>query len=113
MIKIMCVVGAALLVFSTTGVTADKYDKSKSKNSSSIFNSISDSDKQKSKGRPDDPGQHGRDNAAAKQRENPGNGSKGEESWLDSIRDKDDRDDDYERNKDKDKKKQKSKDKKK
>ncbi|MEP5323884.1 hypothetical protein, partial [Marinobacter alexandrii] len=63
MIKLACVMSMVLLVYSTTGATADKNDKSKGKKSSSEYSSISDADKQKSKGRPDDPGQHGRDNA--------------------------------------------------
>ena len=50
------------------------------------------------KGKPDNPGEHGRDNAAQKQRENPGKGSKGGDSWEDSIKDEFD-----EKDKDKDK----------
>lgn len=39
------------------------------------------------KGKPDNPGEHGRDNAAKKQRENPGHGSKGDDSWESAISD--------------------------
>jgi hypothetical protein len=50
-----------------------------------------DSDKgHKGQGRPENPGEQGRENAAQKQRENPGKGSKGndeDESWVDEIRD--------------------------
>jgi hypothetical protein len=41
----------------------------------------------KGKGRPNNPGEHGRENAADKQSRGQGNGSKKEESWEDRIRD--------------------------
>jgi len=90
----------------------------KDKNSSiedAIRDSVDDDDKHKGKGhgRPDNPGEHGRENAAQKQRENPGNGSKGGDSWEDKVRDAiddDDKDDkDKKKNKDKDKDKDKGK----
>ena len=62
-------------------------------------------DKQTGPGRPDNPGEHGRDNAAEKQRQNSGKGSKGEESWEDRLRDEIDDDD---KDKDKDEKKDKN-----
>lgn len=46
-----------------------------------------DDGKNKGKGKPHNPGEHGRDNAADKQRDNPGKGSKGGDSWEDEIRD--------------------------
>lgn len=67
-----------------------------------------DNNKGKGHGRPDNPGEHGRDNAAEKQRENPGKGSKGGDSWEDRVSDVFD-DDDKDKDKDKDKKKGKDK----
>ena len=43
-------------------------------------------DNSKGKGRPDNPGEHGRENAAQKQRVNPGQGSKGGDSREDLMR---------------------------
>ena len=63
----------------------------------------------KGKGRPDNPGQHGRDNAAEKQSNNPGKGSKSDDSLEDWIRGDDD---DKDKDKDKDKKNKKDKNKK-
>jgi hypothetical protein len=54
----------------------------------------------------DSPGQHGRDNAAKKQRDNPGKGSKGDEDSLwDKIGDDVDGDDDKKNKKNKKNKK--------
>ncbi len=64
-------------------------------------------DKQTGPGRPDDPGAHGRENAAEKQRQNPGKGSKGDEDWEDRLRDEFDDDDHKDKDKDKDKDKKK------
>ena len=59
-------------------------------------------------GRPDDPGAHGRENAAQKQRDNPGKGSKGgDDDWEDRIRDAIDDDDDDRKDNDKHKDKKK------
>ncbi len=63
--------------------------------------------KQAGPGRPDDPGAHGRENAAEKQRQNPGKGSKGDEDWEDRLRDEFDDDDHKDKDKDKDKDKKK------
>lgn len=78
-------------------------------------------DKQTGPGRPDDPGAHGRENAAQKQAQNPGKGSKGDDQRLrydieddrkDREKDKDkDRDMDEQGEKRKQKEKSKSKDK--
>lgn len=46
-----------------------------------------DKDPGKGQGRPDNPGEHGRDNAAEKQSRGQGKGSKQEDSWEDRIRD--------------------------
>jgi hypothetical protein len=74
-----------------------------------IKDEIFDDDKQKGKGRPDNPGEHGRDNAAQKQATNPGKGggknSSLESAILDEILD----DDDDRGDKGKDKKKKKDK----
>jgi len=105
MIRSMCAVCVLLLVYSTAGATADKSGESKGQAKSSQQESTYGVDKQKSKGRPDNPGQHGRENAAAKQRENPGKGSKGDESWEDTARgarDNDNRDDDERGDRDRD-----------
>ncbi len=66
--------------------------------------------KQTGPGRPDDPGAHGRENAAEKQRQNPGKGSKGDDDWEDRVRDAIDDDDDR-NDKDRDAHKNKHKDK--
>ena len=50
-----------------------------------------DGDK-KGKGRPDNPGEHGRKNAAQKQSQSSGKGSKKNDSWEDVIQDERDRD---------------------
>ena len=105
MIRSMCAACVVLLVYSTVGATADKHGGNKGQAKSSQHESSYGVDKQKSKGRPDNPGQHGRENAAAKQRENPGKGSKGDESWQDTARgarDNDSRDDDQRRDRDSD-----------
>ena len=47
----------------------------------------------KGKGRPNNPGEHGRENAADKQSRGQGNGSKKEDSWEDRVRDEIDGDD--------------------
>ena len=77
----------ACLLLLSPGIALSK-DKS-----SSIEDAIRDEireeagldDKQTGPGRPDDPGAHGRENAAEKQRQNPGKGSKGEEDWEDRL----------------------------
>ena len=116
--KLIYLVCAALLV------SAPLYGKNNSKNTSIedvIRDGIRDSkdgdDKQtgKGQGRPDNPGEHGRDNAAKKQKESSGKGSKGGDSWEDQIRnaidddDKDDKDKNKKKDKDKDKGKGKNK----
>jgi len=80
-----------------------------------IRDSLGDDGKRNDKGngRPDNPGEHGRENAAQKQRENPGKGSKGDDSWEDRVRDAADDDDKHDKDKDKDKDKEKNKGKKK
>ena len=101
--KLIYLVCAALLV------SAPLYGKNNNKNTSIedvIRDGIRDSkdgdDKQtgKGQGRPDNPGEHGRDNAAQKQRENSGKGSKGGDSWEDQIRNAIE-DDDKDKKKDK------------
>ena len=57
-----------------------------------IRDEIDYDDKHKGKGRPDNPGEHGRKNAHQKQCENPGKGSKCDNHWEDSNRDAKDRD---------------------
>ena len=73
-----------VFVFSTPLHAKDK-DSSLEK---AIKDIASDDDHQgKGKGRPDNPGEHGRDNAADKQSRGHGNGSKKEDSWEDKIGD--------------------------
>lgn len=107
MIRSMCAACVLLFVCSTAGATADKPGENKGQAKSSKYESTYGVDKQKSKGRPDNPGQHGRENAAAKQRENPGKGSKGGESWEDTARGALDKDEKKQKDKKKDKEKQK------
>ena len=58
----------------------------------------------KGKGPSDNPGEHGRDNAAEKQSRGHGNGSKQEGSWEDKIRDEFESGDDKHKGKNKNKK---------
>jgi hypothetical protein len=122
MIKSMCAACLLLLVYSTAPMAADKSDAGKGKASSKSYESAYGEDKQKSKGRPDNPGQHGRENAAAKQNASPGKGSKSDDSWEDTAhgvggnddedgKQRGDRDKDQDKDKDKDKDKQKKKEK--
>ena len=101
--KLTCILIAALVI------AGPAYADDKDSSLEDRIRNEYGNDDHKGKGRPDNPGEHGRDNAAQKQRENPGNGSKGGDSWEDSIRDKYD---DKDKDKDKDKKhKQKNKNK--
>jgi len=53
-----------------------------------IKDEVMHDEKSKGKGRPDNPGEHGRDNAAAKQAGNPGKGSSNHSSSGESVIDK-------------------------
>ena len=66
-------------------------------------------DNDSDKGKPDNPGEHGRENAAEKQSRDHGAGGKNEDSWEDKIRDefKDDSSKDKGKDKGKDKNKNK------
>jgi hypothetical protein len=80
-------IGLVLLVLFT--ITSPTFAKDKE---SSLEKAIKDEIRGddhsgKGKGRPDSPGEHGRENAADKQSRGQGNGSKKEESWEDRIRD--------------------------
>ena len=79
-----------------------------------IRDSIYDEGKKNKKGhaRTDNPGEHCSDKAAQKQRENPGKGSKGDDTWEDRLHDAVDDDDKHDKDKDKDKDKKKDKNKK-
>ena len=68
----------------------DKNDSIEDAIGDAIRDEIYDDDKHKGKGRPDNPGEHGRDNARRKQCENPGKGSKCDYDWEDIISDDDD-----------------------
>jgi hypothetical protein len=59
--------------------------------------------KQTGPGRPDDPGAHGRENAAQKQEQNPGRGSKGGDDRPLDDADDDRKDEDRERDREQDK----------
>lgn len=106
----------AVLVLALAPLAAFSKDKSSSIEDA-IRDEVSDEldyDKKKGKGRPDNPGEHGRDNAEQKQRDNPGKGSKDDNSWEDEIRekfeddeDKNDKNDKGDKNKAKDKNKKK------
>jgi hypothetical protein len=78
----------SLLMCTTVGVAKDKDSSLERAIKDEIRDEIYEDDKHGGKGKPDNPGEHGRDNAAQKQRENPGQGSKGDgDSWEDIIRD--------------------------
>ncbi|MEH6519502.1 MAG: hypothetical protein V7742_22730 [Halioglobus sp.] len=87
MIRTIMLVCLTLLVYTMPGVAKDKDSSAGRAVNDVIYSGIYDDDHHKGKGRPGNPGEHGRDNAAQKQRENPGNGSKGGDSWEDIIRD--------------------------
>jgi hypothetical protein len=96
----ICLVFVALAVCSAPGFTKDKDSSLEREIKDEIRDEIYGDDKQKGKGRPDNPGEHGRDNAAQKQSENPGKGSKANDSWEDVIRDEiDDKDKDKDKSK--------------
>jgi len=50
-----------------------------------IKDEVMHDEKSKGKGRPNNPGEHGRDNAAAKQAVNPGKGSSNHSSSMESV----------------------------
>jgi hypothetical protein len=58
----------------------------------------------KGKGQPDNPGEHGRDNAAEKQSRGQGNGSKQQNNWYDGDSKKKNKDKDKDKNSEKNKK---------
>ena len=100
MLKFSAILIAALFV------AGPAYAKGKNSSMEDRVRDEFHNDDHKGKGKPDNPGEHGRDNAAQKQRENPGKGSKGGDSWEDSIRDESgDKDKDKDKDKNKNKKK--------
>jgi len=102
--------GSALFAITAVAVAQGKNDGIEDAVRDDIRDELGLDDKQTGPGRPDNPGEHGRDNAAEKQRQNPGKGSKGEQSWEDRLRDEiDDDHKDKDKDKDKDKKKDKNK----
>jgi hypothetical protein len=109
---------ASLLFLAAFAITSPLYAKDKDSSLEGVIkDSINEGDHPgKGKGRPDNPGEHGRENAADKQSRGHGNGSKKEESWEDRVRDDiegEDKDDKKAKGKDKDKDKGKNKNKKK
>lgn len=104
MMKTIIPVLSILLAYSLPGYAKDKESSIERAIKDELRDEIYDDNNQKGKGKPDNPGQHGRDNAAQKQRENSGKGSKGADSWEDIIRDEID-DDDKGKNKNKNKNK--------
>jgi hypothetical protein len=86
-----------ILILSSPAFAKDKESSIEGAIREEIRDEIDDDDyrgNNKGKSRPDSPGEHGRENAAQKQRANPGQGSKGGDSWEDVIRDEFEDDDD-------------------
>ena len=94
------------LLIATLALTGPAYAKDKNSSMEDRVRGEFSEDNHQGKGKPDNPGEHGRDNAAQKQRENPGKGSKGGDSWEESIRNES-----GDKSKDKNKDKNKNKDK--
>ena len=122
MLMRIMIAGWVLALMPTIALSKDKNASIEDAVRDEVRKEVGLNDKQTGPGRPDDPGAHGRDNAAEKQRQNPGKGSKGGEDWEDRLRDSIDDDDDrkdkdkdkdrdQDRDKDKDKDKDKEKDK--
>jgi hypothetical protein len=86
---------ASLLLLAAFATSSPLYAKDKDSSLEGVIkDAINEDDHQgKGKGRPDNPGEHGRENAADKQSRGQGNGSKKEESWEDRVRDEIDGDD--------------------
>ena len=78
----------ALLIAGLVATTPAYAKPDKGANSESAGKGELNVGHQQGKGQPDNPGEHGRENAAQKQRENPGKGSKGGDS-RDDLSDKD------------------------
>ena len=79
-----------LLVLFVFAISSPAYAKDKDSSlDKAIKEPVSEDDHPgKGKGRPDNPGEHGRDNAAEKQSRGHGKGSKSEDSREDELRDK-------------------------
>lgn len=85
MSRFICLI--TLLLFT---VSMPVFSKDKNSSLGDIIDDVLDDDNDhpgQGKGRPDNPGEHGRDNAAEKQSRGHGKGSKGDESWIDKIED--------------------------
>ena len=93
----------SLMLLPGVGLAKDK----ESSWEEAIKDEIFDSDDHQGKGRPDNPGEHGRDNAARKQAQNAGKGSGKDTSLESAIRDElfDEDDDQKDKGKNKNKKK--------
>ena len=75
------------LLFLILILSSPAYGKDKESSPEKALRDEISEDRDRGQGRPDNPGQHGRDNAAEKQRENPGRGSKGGDAWESSKSD--------------------------
>ena len=100
-------IGLMLLVVFAISIPAFAKDKESSLEKAIKDEIRGDDHSEKGKGRPDNPGEHGRDNAAENQSRGHGNGSKKEYSWEDRIKDEFEDDDDKDKGKKKKKNKQK------
>ena len=78
-----------LIMFFVFSLSMPAYSRDKDSSLERAIDGVfSDNDHSgKGKGRPDNPGEHGRENAADKQSGGHGNSSKKEDSWEDKIRD--------------------------
>lgn len=79
-------IGLVLLLVCAISYPASAKDKGSSLERAIKDEIYGDDHSGKGKGRPDNPGEHGRDNAADKQSRGQGNGSKKEETWEDRVR---------------------------
>lgn len=82
MLRVLPVI-VSLMLMPVIGLAKDK----ESSWEEAIKDEIFDSEDHQGKGRPDNPGEHGRDNAARKQAGNPGKGSDKDTSLESAIRD--------------------------
>jgi hypothetical protein len=98
---LMRLIGIALLAALVISPSTFAKDKESSLEKAIKGEIRSDDHPGQGSGRPDNPGEHGKDNAAEKQSRGHGNGSKKEESWEDRVRDEFEDDDDKDKGKDK------------
>lgn len=82
--KIVCLISLLIMA-----VSLPVYSKDKDTSLEGVIEDVFKDDDHPGKGhgRPDNPGEHGRENAADKQSRGHGKGSKGDDSWVDQVKD--------------------------